>query len=185
MRTLLLLRHAKSGWGDPTLADSDRPLAPRGRRTAPKIGRWLAAAGLHPSYAVCSTARRARETWALFVEGLGRPVEVRFDERLYQARPATILALVAALPDSAATVVLVGHNPGFEDVAETFAGGGSPSAVRQSLARGFPTAGIAIIESRATNWAVIAAGDGSLRALVRPRELASTTTDNTTGRVTL
>lgn len=183
MRTLLLLRHAKSGWGDPTLADFDRPLAPRGRRTAPQMGRWLAAAGPQPSYAVCSTARRARETWALFVERLGRPVEVRFDERLYQASPATILGLVAALPDSAAVAVLVGHNPGFEDVAETFAGRGSPSAARQSLARGFPTAGIAIIESRAANWAEVAAGDGKLRALVRPRELASTTTDNATGRV--
>jgi len=184
MRTLLLLRHAKSGWGDPTLADFDRPLAPRGRRTAPLMGRWLAATGPLPSLAICSTARRARETWALFVEALGQPVETRFDERLYHASPATILGLVATLSDEAATVILIGHNPGFEDVATEFAGRGTPAEARQSLTKGFPTAGIAVIESRSASWAEVAAGHGRLLALIRPRAVAATSANDNTGRVT-
>jgi len=171
MKTLLLLRHAKSGWGDPALADFDRALAPRGRRTAPRMGRWLAAHGPVPTLAVCSTARRARETWELFAEALGRPAETRFEDRLYHAAVAIILAIVEDLPEAVETTILVGHNPGFEEAARAFAGPGAAAAVRRSLDQGFPTAGLAIIESRAASWVELAAGDGVLRALVRPRAL--------------
>ncbi|MGE0256731.1 MAG: histidine phosphatase family protein [Alphaproteobacteria bacterium] len=184
MRTLLLLRHAKSGWGDPTLADFDRPLAPRGRRTAPRMAQWLAAHGPLPERAVCSTARRARETWELFAAALGHAVDARFEERLYHASPATILGIVADLPDEAKTAILVGHNPGFEETAQGFAGRGAATEAKRSLAQGFPTAGLAIVESRAGSWAELAAGDGALRALMRPRTLGDDACDDRNRRVT-
>src|SRR5450631_2444347 len=122
MLTLTLLRHAKSSWEEP-LDDFDRPLAPRGKKAAPEIGAALAARGLRPDLILCSGALRARETLGLVIEDLGAPApEVIYDDALYMAAPGTLLKRlhgIASAPqrDAPRHVMLVGHNPGFEELA--------------------------------------------------------------------
>lgn len=122
MRTLVVLRHGKSDWSDGH-PDLERPLAKRGRRQAPEAGRWIAANLPPVDLAVVSPARRTRETWQLAadeLEAAGRPAaEVRLDERVYAAAWPELVTLVQELPDDKETVVLVGHNPGVEDLVET------------------------------------------------------------------
>src|SRR6188472_1911158 len=121
-RTLVLLRHAKSDWsGDE--ADIDRPLAERGRRQAPEAGRWLATHVARIDLAVVSTAERARATWDLVRAELGEPPETRHVEGAYAASVGELLDIVRNLAEELDTVVLVGHNPGLEGLAETLIGG--------------------------------------------------------------
>jgi len=121
MPTLILLRHAKSDWsgGEP---DHERPLAARGRRQAPEAGRWLADHVDRIDLAVVSSAARARSTWSLAAAELSTAPPVRLDEQVYGASSSTLLRVVRDLPDDLGTVVLVGHNPGLEDLASTLAG---------------------------------------------------------------
>ena len=121
MPTLILLRHAKSDWsgGEP---DHERPLAARGRRQAPEAGRWLAEHVAEIDLAVVSPAERARTTWSLAAAELTVTPPVRLDERVYGASSGSLLRVVRDLPDAVRTVVLVGHNPGLEDLASTLAG---------------------------------------------------------------
>lgn len=120
-RTLVVLRHGKSDWsgGEP---DLDRPLAARGRRQAPRAGRWLAAHLPRIDLAVVSPAARARATWELVAAELDTPPEVTVDDRVYAASAEALLGLVRGWPDELHHVVLVGHNPGLEDLVETFSG---------------------------------------------------------------
>lgn len=172
MKTLLLLRHAKSSWDDPALDDFDRPLNPRGRKAAPRVGAWIGERGLVPDRVLCSAARRALESWeraapALAVDPLP-PVEVVHG--LYLAEPRRILALVRAQPDDVDSLLVVGHNPGFEDLARGLAVAGDPEALA-GLAAGFPTAGLAVFRFPVDRWEEVGPGVGRLEAFVRPREL--------------
>jgi phosphohistidine phosphatase len=115
VRTLVVLRHAKSAW-PAGVADPARPLAERGQRDAPAAGRWLRAHVPAVDYAVCSPAARTRQTWALAARELTGPTECRLDERIYDAPAERLLAVLSELPDTAHTVVLVGHNPGLADL---------------------------------------------------------------------
>ncbi|MHA6793034.1 SixA phosphatase family protein [Pseudonocardia bannensis] len=120
-RRLVIVRHAKSAWPE-GVADIDRPLGPRGRRDAPAIGRWLHD---HVSYidtVVSSPAVRADQTWELAAAALGTEPQRRFDERVYAASATELLAVVRELPAGAATTVLVGHNPGLEDLVALLTG---------------------------------------------------------------
>ena len=120
-RTLVLLRHAKSDWsGDQ--ADIDRPLAKRGRRQAPEAGRWLAHGVDRIGLAVVSPAKRARSTWKLVAAELVDPPPVRVDDRVYAASAVELLGVVRELPEDLNRVVLVGHNPGLEDLATLLTG---------------------------------------------------------------
>src|SRR5262252_9598847 len=112
-RTLVLFRHAKSAW--PDVADHDRPLARRGIRAAPVMGRWLREAGLLPGLVLCSTARRARETWQFAQAGLAATPPVSCDARIYAA--ADLLAVLREVPPATGTVLLIGHNPAIEELA--------------------------------------------------------------------
>lgn len=146
---LVLLRHAKSDW--PDVADHDRPLAKRGRRDAPAAGRWLGARGYVPDTVVCSTARRARETWDLASAGLAEVVPgaappVQYEPRVYEATMLGLLMLVREFPESSRTVLVVGHNPG---IAEFAVGLTDPPAQPPS---GFPTAAVAVLGLAGT-WA--------------------------------
>jgi phosphohistidine phosphatase len=144
-RRLILLRHAKSDWpGD--VADHERPLARRGRRDAPAAGRWLGGSGLYPDAVVCSTALRARETWALAETGLaetglaetGRePPPARFEPRVYEAGVLGLLMLVREFSPAWRTVLVVGHNPGLAELTAGLAGDDGP--------RAFPTAFAAVL----------------------------------------
>src|SRR5689334_20311557 len=114
MRRLMLLRHAKSAWPD-GVEDHERPLAERGRVAAPLMGRYMAEHGLLPDFAIVSTARRAQETWALVAPALGRDTAQRDEARIYEARSEAILEVIRETAAGVRTLLVVGHNPGFQD----------------------------------------------------------------------
>jgi phosphohistidine phosphatase len=120
-RTLVLLRHAKSDW-TVGAADIDRPLAPRGRRQAPDAGSWLARNIHGIDLAVVSPANRARTTWELVAAQLDEPPRTTIDDRVYAASDDELLDVVRDLPDDVTTAVLVGHNPGLEDLVSFLSG---------------------------------------------------------------
>jgi phosphohistidine phosphatase len=120
-RTLILLRHAKSDW-TVNAADVDRPLAKRGRLQAPEAGVWLAANVDSIDLAVVSPATRARSTWELAAAELDAPPRTRIDDRVYAASDDELLAVVRDLPDDVDTAVLVGHNPGLEELVPLLTG---------------------------------------------------------------
>ena len=177
-RTLVLLRHAKSAW--PDVADHDRPLARRGIRAAPTMGRWLREVGLLPTQVLCSTARRARETWQFAQAGLAATPPVTFDARIYEAAASGLLAVLREVPSATGTLLLIGHNPGIEDLALLLAtapgaaaGPGPAGAAAGPLERmrsKFPTAAIAVLEFHGT-WPRLAPGQARLTAFVTPRDL--------------
>ena len=117
MKLLTLLRHAKSSWDNPGMADYDRPLNDRGRRDAPFVGQFFQQVGLTPDLIVSSPARRARQTCDLFAQEAGYNTRIRWEEDIYAASSDALLAVVRSLRDDAGHVLMVGHNPGFEDLA--------------------------------------------------------------------
>lgn len=176
MKTLILLRHAKSDWADPSLGDHDRPLAPRGRAAAPLMGAWLKAHGPMPDLVLCSTATRARQTLELVLQAWGIAPETNFDRGLYLAGGAGVLAWLRRAPDTAATVLLVGHNPDLEQLSRRLATDGDPAALAR-LAAKYPTAGLAVIELPGDRWAD-AAGPGRLLAFETPKTVGGVPDDD-------
>jgi len=155
-RTLILLRHAKSDWsGDE--ADIVRPLAKRGRRQAPDAGRWLAASIDSIDLAVVSPASRARSTWDLVSAELHVPPPTRIDDRVYAASEDELLGVVRELSDDVDTVVLVGHNPGIEDLVSLLAGEWVP----------MPTSALAVIAVLGS-WSTAGSSSAVLKASGRP-----------------
>jgi phosphohistidine phosphatase len=169
VKRLLLLRHAKSSWDDPDLADRDRPLAPRGERAARAMGRHLAGRGLRPDGVLCSTALRATETLARVAAELELACEPVFDAGLYLASSEELLAAIRAAPDEIGTLLLVGHEPGLSDLACRLARPDSRDWRR--MARKFPTGACAEIRTGAARWGEIADGCGLLESFTRPRQL--------------
>ncbi|MFE7774176.1 SixA phosphatase family protein [Streptomyces sp. NPDC057445] len=163
---LVLLRHAKSAW-PPDAADHERPLAPRGRRDAPAAGRLLRETGCVPDLVICSTARRARETWDLAAEQLGVEVPVRYDERVYGADPAELIDVLRQVPAGVGTALLVGHNPGMEDLAAGLTGGAEGDALVRMTEK-FPTSAYAVL-GFAGGWPALAPGSARLTAFVVAR----------------
>jgi phosphohistidine phosphatase len=169
--TLVLLRHAKSAW--PGVPDQDRPLAGRGRRDAPAAGRWLRAAGLLPDLVVCSTAKRARQTWWLAAAELTGPGQnddgpaVVFEPRVYEASPAGLLGLVREVPDSVRTLLLVGHEPGMSGLALTLGGSAVPSEALDRVRAKFPTSAIAVLSFTGA-WSGLGPGGARLIRFVTP-----------------
>lgn len=155
-RTLVVLRHAKSDWsGDDE--DIARPLAKRGRRQAPDAGRWLNANLDRIDLALVSPAERARSTWHLVAEELDAPPEMRLDERLYAASAGQLLGVVRELPDELHTVVVVGHNPGIEQLVARLTGQEIP----------MPTSAVAVI-ALPGSWATAGDTPATLRTSGRP-----------------
>ncbi len=124
-RRLILLRHAKSAWPEET-ADYERPLAARGGRDAPVAGQWLRDHVADVDLVVCSPASRARQTWELVAPQLDPLPEVRYDERVYGASVETLLGVIRESPQHAPTVLVVGHNPGLEELVELLTGAVEP-----------------------------------------------------------
>jgi phosphohistidine phosphatase len=166
----MLLRHAKSA-RPAGVADMDRPLAARGRDAAPRMGRYLAEEGLLPDLVVVSAARRTRETWE-HVEPHVDATEIRFDARIYEAPASRLLAVVRESPSSARSVLLIGHNPGFEDLAKLLVGHGDRYAFAR-LTQKYPTAGLAVIDFDRENWSEIAPRSGRLDRFVTPKSLGA------------
>lgn len=169
IRTLLLLRHAKSSWDDPAVDDFDRPLNARGRRAAQAIARELAQAAVEPEVILCSSARRTRETLDAVLPGLRRDHAVHVERRLYLADAGVLQVAVRELPAKADCALVIGHNPGLHDFADALCGAGD-AAMRQRLSEKFPTGALATIEI-AGPWARVAAGAGRLVGFVVPRDL--------------
>ena len=171
-RTLLLLRHAKSSWDDASLRDHDRPLAPRGIRAMALIADHLRSAGVRPGLVLCSSARRALDTMAAIRPSLGGDVvAVRVEPELYGAESDEILRLARTVDDGVRSVMVIGHNPGLEDLAFDLAGDGDASALTQ-LRLKFPTAALATLEfPDDLGWSKIGPRQGYLAGLVVPRSL--------------
>lgn len=168
MKTLLLLRHAKSGWNEPGQDDHDRALTPRGRRAAELVSLYLAQRGDLPSLVLCSTARRALETLEPLRHRLGVPFEA--DRTLYLAESEAILARVAQVDDRENSVLVVGHNPGLHELALQLAAHGD-AAARARLREGFPTAALAIVELAIEHWDEVRPRCGTLVELRVPKDL--------------
>jgi phosphohistidine phosphatase len=162
MKTLFLLRHAKSSWSDASLTDFERPLNERGKKAAPRIGKYMRRHKLKPQLILCSPAKRARETVALVSAAASLTAELRYDERIYEASLTTLRAVVSQLDESAKTVLLVGHNPGLEELLESLTG----------EVQRLPTAALAHITLHIERWLDVREQSGELTRLVKPKELA-------------
>ncbi len=171
MRTIFVLRHAKSDWNDPAIDDFARPLAPRGLTAAPGIGRFLRDRGFAPERVVCSTAVRARATWDLVAKEMATAPAAEFSDALYLAPKQKILAMIRALPDTCASVLVVGHNPGLHDLVLGLAGAQSNAKLLKRIERGFPTAAFAVLVFDVDRWREIADYSGRLETFVRPKSL--------------
>ncbi|MER6133199.1 histidine phosphatase family protein [Streptomyces sp. NPDC001815] len=167
LRRLIVLRHAKSAYPD-GVTDHERPLAPRGRRDAPAAGRALAAVDCLPELALCSTAVRARQTWDLTAAQWGTPPPVRHDARLYGADVPELLEVVREAPAEAKTLLLVGHNPGLEDLVLTLAGDSLDDALDDVRTK-FPTSAIAILAWHGGGWESLGPGTALLTDMIVPR----------------
>lgn len=161
MKRVWLLRHAKSSWDDPTLADHDRPLSPRGRKAAKRMGSWAAGNGVRPDLVLCSSALRARATLDLVRAGLGNP-EAEFDMALYHAPADDLLVRLRTVREAVTDLLLVGHNPALHDLACLLAPPGLEA---------FPTGALAEFRLAIDTWPEVCAGCALLGALVLPRSL--------------
>jgi phosphohistidine phosphatase len=170
MKTLILMRHAKSAWDDPHQKDIDRPLSSRGKKSAPRMGAWLAAENHRPDVVLCSTAQRTRETLELLRPHLPEGVKVELSRVLYIAAPREMLTEIAKVPAAAETVMLLGHNPGTASLAGLLAGSGDEHALGDMHAK-FPTAALAVLGFDVAKWSDVAPGNGRLLAFIRPRDL--------------
>jgi phosphohistidine phosphatase len=169
MLTLYLFRHAKSAWDDPSLADFDRPLAPRGERAAPAMAAYMKAQGLGPDLVLCSAARRTRDTWALMAGTLDQPRTTYLDE-IYEAEPPALAAAIRRAPADARRLMLIGHNPGLEDLAQGLIASGDRDR-RKALAEKFPTAALAVIDFDIETWRDLAPATGRLTLFMIPKRL--------------
>jgi phosphohistidine phosphatase len=166
MKTLLLLRHAKSSWGDPSASDFDRPLAARGIADAPRIGDALRHKGPLPDLILSSPAVRATQTVEAVVKaaGLGTP---QFDQNIYGASSPELMAIVRRLPETSSCAMLVGHNPGFGDLVSRLT----------DTSQDMPTAALACIEFQVETWADVEDGTGRLAWFITPKTLGGKDTD--------
>jgi phosphohistidine phosphatase len=169
VRRVLLLRHGKSSWKDPALADHDRPLAGRGRRAAKTIARHMRDQQIQPELVLCSTARRAQETYELVEPGLGQPA-VRLERALYAASSSELLTRLRRLPNGVESVLVIGHNPGLQQLALALT---RPSPLRAALAAKYPTAALASLALADESWGRLEPGAAELDGFVRPRDLKS------------
>ena len=161
MRTLYLLRHAKSSWKDASLSDFERPLKRRGREAAQRIGERLAQEKLKNPVLICSPAVRARETAELVLKSSKLRVEERWDERIYEASLRDLLQVVTEIPDEKTVAILIGHNPGFEELLSFLTG----------EHRRMPTAALAKIKLD-VSWKDVEASSGKLELFVTPKGLS-------------
>ncbi len=170
MKTIFLLRHAKSSWDDPVERDFDRPLNGRGRRAAETIGRYLRDETLSFARVVASPAVRVIETLDGVETGAGRRLGVTFDRRVYMASAPTLLDIVHETDAEAETLLLVGHNPGLEDLIFLLTPAGS-GALRKEVDVKYPTATLAEMRFDVDSWEEVDEGKGELVRFIRPRDL--------------
>jgi phosphohistidine phosphatase len=162
MKSLLILRHAKSSWSDGTLSDHDRPLNERGKRDAPRVGELLRELSLTPERILCSTAKRAHKTAEKLVKSSGFEQEIVLLPELYLAPPSAYRAALRNLPDTVERAMVVGHNPGLEELLAELTGS----------SQHLPTAALAHVQLDVPRWSDIDDGTtGRMAGLWRPRDL--------------
>jgi phosphohistidine phosphatase len=174
MRRLMLLRHAKSDRSTPGARDRDRPLDARGKAAAPRIGAYMARHDLVPDRVLCSSARRTEDTWSLVAAAFAKPPMVEFDNRLYDASADTILDVVRKTGADIHSLLVIGHNPGLQDLAGLLIASGDVEA-RERLREKFPTAALLVIDFAFDDWRKLHRRAGRLDRFVTPRSLASAT----------
>lgn len=160
MKTLFILRHAKSSWDDTALSDFERPLNDRGLRTAPFMGELLKNKGLSPDVIISSPALRAKTTAELVRESAGIESEIRFDDRIYEASTQTLVHVISEIDDMLTSAMIVGHNPGLEGLIHHLTGQLEP----------IPTAALAVIALDIDTWRDVNHRSGTLAALYRPKD---------------
>ncbi len=154
MKTLYLVRHAKSSWDNPELADFDRPLNDRGKRDAPRMGKKLREREIHPNLIISSPAKRAMSTGKRIAEALGFPQKnIKTDQGLYHANAEELLSIVQKLPDTCERIVLIGHNPGLTDFANDL-------TRDQAVITNVPTCGVVAYEFDVNSWQQVDFGKG-------------------------
>jgi len=166
-RSIVLVRHAKADW--PEVADHERPLADRGRKDAPAVGEWLASHGIAPGLTLCSTAVRTRETWKLAVHHLPHRPKTVYEERLYEASPGEIIAVLNDVSEDVRDLLVVGHNPGIQGVAETLTGDAKGDALERMSRNGFPTSAVAVLRFDGS-WKSVEPGTATLTDYWAPHE---------------
>ncbi|MEG3181546.1 SixA phosphatase family protein [Sphingomonas sp. LT1P40] len=171
MKTLTLLRHAKSSWDDPVARDFDRPLNGKGQRAAVTVGRYLRGEGLSFDHVSASPATRVVETIDRVETGYGSQLAPAWDKRIYLASASSLLDVIHELPDGADSALLIGHNPGLEDLVLTLIPDRAGDALRDSIEEKFPTAAVAVMTFDVADWGAIRANGGTLVRFTRPRDL--------------
>ena len=160
MKTLYILRHAKSAWTYADLSDFERPLNERGIKTAPFMGELMAKKNFQPELILSSPAARAKQT-ALLVKKAGRmKAEIKYDERIYEASPLRLMEIVSEIENEIESVLLVGHNPGLEGLVKFLSG----------ESQQMPTAALAVVDLKAEDWNSVHPDCCTLRMLIRPKE---------------
>ncbi len=173
MRRLLLLRHAKTERPQPGKRDRDRTLTERGRSDAPVIGAYMARHQLVPDLAFVSPAARAEETWVLIAAAFKKVPRMVQDPRIYNARTETLSELIGETED-AATLLVVGHNPGLHDLAVQLIGSGDVEA-RERIKEKLPTSGLVVIDFAFDGWSRVHRSSGRLERFVSPRLITAAT----------
>jgi phosphohistidine phosphatase len=165
---VFLMRHAKSSWDDPQLADQDRPLSSRGRKAAARMGEYIQDAGLRPSIVLCTSALRARQTLELLRPALPEETTVKVEPRLYTAGNKELLTRIRRLSPVATSVLVLGHNPAMQDLVLCLA---SKSPKLKAIRNKFPTAALAVLDAPIEDWRQLAPGEASLVDFVTPKSL--------------
>jgi phosphohistidine phosphatase len=168
MKTLYVLRHAKSDWGDESLPDFDRPLNHRGHKAARAIGHEMSSRGIHPDLVITSPAVRAKETVERMLHGYGENLPVTENRRIYEAATGGLIEIVRNAPEDADRLLIVGHNPGFQELVVALS---EPSSLREEAEQKFPTGALAEIRFSIARWSELAPGTGQLEDLIKPRDL--------------
>ncbi|CCK31103.1 phosphoglycerate mutase [Streptomyces davaonensis JCM 4913] len=166
-RRIVLFRHAKADW--PQVSDHERPLADRGRMDAAVAGRKLADTGIAFDLALCSTATRTRETWKLAVHEFQHRPKTVYEERIYEASPGELIAVLNETPDDVRDVVLIGHNPGVHGLTDILSGEAEGDAQTRLNRRGFPAAAFALL-THSGSWKSLEPGVATLVDYWAPSE---------------
>ncbi|MEU6531551.1 histidine phosphatase family protein [Streptomyces sp. NPDC046928] len=166
-RRIVIFRHAKADW--PQVADHERPLAERGRLDAAEAGRRLADTAIPFDLALCSTAVRTRETWKLAVHEFQHRPKTVYEERIYEASPGELIAVLNETPDDVRDLLLIGHNPGAQGLTEVLAGSAEGDARDRMTRRGFPAAAYAVLTFTGT-WKALEPGVATLVDYWAPSE---------------
>lgn len=170
MRQLFLLRHGKSSWDDPALDDFDRPLNNRGRNNIRAMADFLRAQAIRPALVLCSAARRTQQTYDILARRLeGIPVSI--EPELYEAARHDLTGRLRALDDHLDSVLLVGHNPGLENLAKWLSADQGDADAVAALTDKFPTGALAVLETPLARWAALDNGTCRLARFTRPSDL--------------